>query len=167
MEVQELVTITPWTMIFQILNLLLLMFLFKKFLFKPVTDILEKRKAEIDHHYEEAENAETAAKTMKAAYEEKMTGAREEADRVIATAQESASAISEDILNKARKDAAQIKQRAQNEIYIEKQKAFDEVKNQLSDIAMDIASQVIDREVSAKDHQTFIDDFIQNVGEAS
>ncbi len=167
MEVQELVTITPWTMIFQILNLLLLMFLFKKFLFKPVTDILEKRKAEIDHHYEEAENAETAAKTMKAAYEEKMTGAREEADRVIATAQESASAISEDILNKARKDAAQIKQRAQNEINIEKQKAFDEVKNQLSDIAMDIASQVIDREVSAKDHQTFIDDFIQNVGEAS
>ena len=167
MEVQELVTITPWTMIFQILNLLLLMFLFKKYLFKPVTDILEKRKAEIEQHYQEAESAEVAAKSMKAAYEEKMTGAREEADCVIATAQESANAISDDIINKARTDAAQIKERAQNEIDIEKQKAFDEVKTQLSDIAMDIAAQVIDREVNAKDHQEFIDDFIKNVGEAS
>ena len=167
MEVQELVTITPWTMIFQILNLLLLMFLFKKYLFKPVTDILEKRKAEIEQHYQEAESAEVAAKSMKAAYEEKMTGAREEADRVIATAQESANAISDDIINKARTDAAQIKERAQNEIDIEKQKAFDEVKTQLSDIAMDIAAQVIDREVNAKDHQEFIDVFIKNVGEAS
>ena len=42
METQSFVSIAPWTLIFQITNLLLLMLLFKKFLFKPVTDILEK-----------------------------------------------------------------------------------------------------------------------------
>ena len=41
MEVQQFISIAPWTIIFQILNLLLLMVLFKKYLFKPVTEILE------------------------------------------------------------------------------------------------------------------------------
>ena len=57
MEVQQFISIAPWTIIFQILNLLLLMVLFKKYLFKPVTEILEKRQAEIEGHYQEAQQA--------------------------------------------------------------------------------------------------------------
>ena len=94
MEVQQFISIAPWTIIFQILNLLLLMVLFKKYLFKPVTEILEKRQAEIEGHYQEAQQAETDAKAMKADYESKMAGARQEADRVIKTATESANAMS-------------------------------------------------------------------------
>ena len=94
MEVQQFISIAPWTVIFQILNLLLLMVLFKKYLFKPVTEILEKRQAEIEGHYQEAQQAETDAKAMKADYESKMAGARQEADRVIKTATESANAMS-------------------------------------------------------------------------
>ena len=50
---------------------------------------------------------------------------------------------------------------------MERRKAFDEVKGELSGIALDIASQVIEREVSAKDHEALIDEFIKNVGDAS
>ena len=57
METQPFVSIAPWTLIFQIANLLLLMVLFKKYLFKPVTEILEKRKQEIEGHYQEAEDS--------------------------------------------------------------------------------------------------------------
>ena len=133
MEVQQFISIAPWTIIFQILNLLLLMVLFKKYLFKPVTEILEKRQAEIEGHYQEAQQAETDAKAMKADYESKMAGAR----------------------------------RAQTEIDLERRRAFDEVKGELSGIALDIASQVIEREVNEKDHEAFINEFIKNVGEAS
>ena len=128
MEVQKFISIAPWTMIFQLINLLILMVAFKKFLFKPVMAILEKRRAEIEGHYEEAEKAETAAKTMKADYEEKMAGAREEADRVIRTATESANAMSQSIVSDAREQAGQIKRRAESEIEMERRKAFDEVK---------------------------------------
>lgn len=167
MEVQAFISIAPWTMIFQLINLLLLMVAFKKYLFKPVTEILEKRRAEIEGHYEEAEKAETAAKTMKADYESKMAGAREEADRVIKTATDSANAMSRGIVEDARAQAAQLKRRAESEIEMERRKAFDEVKGELSGIALDIAEQVIDREVKEKDHETFIEEFIKNVGEAS
>ena len=144
MEVQQFISIAPWTIIFQILNLLLLMMLFKKYLFKPVTEILEKRQAEIEGHYQEAQQAETDAKAMKADYESKMAGARH-----------------------ARTQADQLKRRAQTEIDLERRRAFDEVKGELSGIALDIASQVIEREVNEKDHEAFINEFIKNVGEAS
>ena len=167
MEVQQFISIAPWTVIFQILNLLLLMVLFKKYLFKPVTEILEKRQAEIEGHYQEAQQAETDAKAMKADYESKMAGARQEADRVIKTATESANAMSASIVEDARTQADQLKRRAQTEIDLERRRAFDEVKGELSGIALDIASQVIEREDNEKDHEAFIDEFIKNVGEAS
>ena len=167
MEVQQFISIAPWTIIFQILNLLLLMVLFKKYLFKPVTEILEKRQAEIEGHYQEAQQAETDAKAMKADYESKMAGARQEADRVIKTATESANAMSASIVEDARTQADQLKRRAQTEIDLERRRAFDEVKGELSGIALDIASQVIEREVNDKDHEAFINEFIKNVGEAS
>ena len=167
MEVQQFICIAPWTIIFQILNLLLLMVLFKKYLFKPVTEILEKRQAEIEGHYQEAQQAETDAKAMKADYESKMAGARQEADRVIKTATESANAMSASIVEDARTQADQLKRRAQTEIDLERRRAFDEVKGELSGIALDIASQVIEREVNEKDHEAFINEFIKNVGEAS
>lgn len=167
MEVQQFISIAPWTVIFQILNLLLLMVLFKKYLFKPVTEILKKRQAEIEGHYQEAQQAETDAKAMKADYESKMAGARQEADRVIKTATESANVMSASIVEDARTQADQLKRRAQTEIDLERRRAFDEVKGELSGIALDIASQVIEREVNEKDHEAFIDEFIKNVGEAS
>lgn len=167
MEVQQFISIAPWTVIFQILNLLLLMVLFKKYLFKPVMEILEKRQAEIEGHYQEAQQAETDAKAMKADYESKMAGARQEADRVIKTATESANTMSASIVEDARTQADQLKRRAQTEIDLERRRAFDEVKGELSGIALDIASQVIEREVNEKDHEAFIDEFIKNVGEAS
>lgn len=167
MEVQQFISIAPWTIIFQILNLLLLMVLFKKYLFKPVTEILEKRQAEIEGHYQEAQQAETDAKAMKADYESKMAGARQEADHVIKTATESANAMSASIVEDARTQADQLKRRAQTEIDLERRRAFDEVKGELSGIALDIASQVIEREVNEKDHEAFINEFIKNVGEAS
>ena len=167
MEVQKFISIAPWTMIFQLINLLILMIAFKKYLFKPVLGILEKRREEIESTYDEAAKAESAAKAMKADYESRMAGAREEADRVIKTATESANVLADNIVGDARAQADQIKRRAETEIEMQRRKAFDEVKGELSGIALDIASQVIEREVSAKDHETFIDEFIRNVGEAS
>lgn len=167
MEVQKFISIAPWTMIFQLINLLILMVAFKKFLFKPVMAVLEKRRTEIEGHYDEAEKAESAAKAMKADYEQKMAGARDEADRVIRTATESANAMSQSIVNDARDQASQIKRRAESEIEMERRKAFDEVKGELSGIALDIAQQVIEREVREQDHEAFINEFIENVGEAS
>lgn len=61
-QVQDFISITPWTLIFQICNLLILTALIKKFLFKPVMAVLDKRQAEIDGMYSEADKAEARPK---------------------------------------------------------------------------------------------------------
>ena len=117
--------------------------------------------------YADAEKAKTDARGLRSEYEAKISGIRQEADRVIKTATESANAKSANIVAEARTQAEKIKNRAQNEIEIERRRAFEGMKGELSGIAMDIASQVIEREVNEKDHEALVNEFIKNVGVAS
>ena len=64
MPTLDFISIDPWRMIMQIGNLIILFLLMKKFLFKPVKAILDKRQAEVDSMYNEAAAAETAAKEI-------------------------------------------------------------------------------------------------------
>ena len=76
---QELVTIIPWTFIAQILNLFIQMYLIKRFLFKPINDVLEKRRDLADKEIREAREAKEEADGLKVQYEEGLANARTEA----------------------------------------------------------------------------------------
>ena len=167
MQVQELVGIVPWTFIAQILNLFLQMYLIKRFLFKPINEILAKRKAMADAQLSDAAKARTEAEAMKAEYEKDMAEARSKASDIIVSAQKTASAQSDKILQEATAAAAALKEKAQSDIEQEKKKAVSEIRSEIGGIAMDIAGKVIEREINEEDHKKLIDEFIANVGEAS
>lgn len=167
MQVQELVGIVPWTFIAQILNLFLQMYLIKRFLFKPINEILAKRKAMADAQLSDAAKARTEAEAMKAEYEKDMAEARSKASDIIVSAQKTATAQSDKILQEATAAAAALKEKAQNDIEQEKKKAVSEIRSEIGGIAMDIAGKVIEREINEEDHKKLIDEFIANVGEAS
>jgi len=167
MQTQELVTIVPWTFIFQILNLFLQMYLIKRFLFKPINAMLEKRKALADAEIQDAQRAKNEAMTLKAGYEASLTKAKAEANSILQSAQKDAAARSEAILTEAQSQAAGIKAKAEADILQEKKKAVNDIKNEIGGIAMEIAGKVVEREISEEDHKKLIDEFIENVGEAS
>lgn len=162
---QELVTIVPWTFIAQICNLFLQMFLIKKFLYKPVKDIVAKRKAMADAEIGEATKAKEEAEAVKAEYEQNMEEAKEKANTILASAQKTATLQSEEIIRDANAQAVQIKEKAEKDIAQEKRKAVNEIKDEIGDMAMEIAGKVIEREISAKDHEKLIDEFIEKVGD--
>lgn len=166
-QFESFIGVDFWTALFVLLNTCAIFIVARKFLFLPVHNMIESRQKEIDQMYADAEKAKTDAHELCSEYEAKLSGVRQEADRVIRTATESANAMSTNIVEDARAQAAQIKNRAQNEIEIERRRAFENMKGELSSIALDIASQVIEREVNEKDHEAFINEFIKNVGEAS
>lgn len=165
--VQELVSITPWTIIFQIVNLLITVWIVKKLLFKPVMNILSKRQEEIDTIYSDADQAKSDAADMKAQYTEKLSHAREEADTIVRNAVQNAERKGDEIVSQAKDQAVYMKQKAEAEIEQEKRKAFQDVKNELSGIAVDIAAKVVSREIDEQDHVQLVEDFIKNVGENS
>lgn len=167
MQNQELVTIIPWTFIAQICNLFIQMYLIKRFLFKPINAVLEKRRAMAQAQLEDAKKAKEEAETMKADYEGNMEKAKAEAAEILETAQKNAVLRSEAIINEAKAQAANIRSKAEADIVQEKKKAVNDIKNEIGGIAMDIAGKVIEREISEDDHKKLIDEFIGNVGEAS
>lgn len=165
MTFQELVAIAPWTLIAQLLNLFLQMWLIKKFLFKPIRNVLEKRKALAEAQLTEAAQAKEEALNMKAEYEQNMAEAYEKANTIVANAQKTASEKSEAIIREASETAVSMKAKAERDIEQEKRKAVNEIKDEIGDMAMEIAGKVIEREINAGDHTRLIDEFIEKVGE--
>lgn len=165
MQVQDLVTIVPWNFVATICNLFIQVYLIKRFLFKPINAILEKRKAMADAEIQDAIQAKEEANAMKSEYEQNMQQAKNKASEILASAQKTAAIQSEEILKEAAGEAAAIRAKAESDIAQKKRKAVNEIKDEIGTMAMDIAGKVIEREISEKDHERLIDEFIANVGD--
>ena len=164
---QALITLDGWTFLAQICNLMIQLVIFKKLLLNPVKKVIAERKAKADSQIADAQKLRTEAEEMKAAYEQNLQNARAEANQIVASAQKTAAARTEEMLGEARAQAAALKQKAEADIAQERKKAVNEVKDEIGGMAMEIASKVVEREIKEADHQDLIDEFIKNVGEAS
>ena len=161
---ESFVGVNVWTMLFAWCNLIIIYLFLKKILFVPVKKMIDSRQKEVDDMYSTAEAAENDAKAMKAEYEKKLESANEESEEILRTAQRRALLKEEEILKEASVEAARIRERADEEIALEKKRMLGEIKDEVSGMAIDIASAVIGREVSPSEHEKFIDNFIDELG---
>ena len=168
-----LVTIDPGTIVFTLINTLIIFILFKVFLFKPVGKILDKRNEMAAAEIAEAKRAKESAAKTEQEYIEKLAKAKEEAadikderDAMLREATARAQKREEEIVNEANQKAAEIKARAEENIERDKQRAVNDIKDEISDIVIMAASKVVEKEISAKDNEAIIADFLQNVGTA-
>lgn len=167
MQAQELVGIVPWTFIAQICNLFIQVYLIKRFLFKPINEMLEKRRAMADAEIQDAVKAKDEADAIRAEYEQNMLEAKNRANEILVTAQKTAVVQSEAMLGEASVQASALKAKAERDIAQEKRKAMNEMKEEIGGMALEIAGKVIEKEISEEDHRKLIDEFIWNVGETS
>ena len=166
MDFQQLVTVAPWTLILQICNLLLQIYLFKRFLLKPVQNILAQRQAMANQELDAAAAAREEAETAKVEYIQSLAGAKEEAAALVRTATQTAQTRSEQIILEAKEEAAAIRAKASSDIAQERKNAVNAIKNDISGIAVSIASKVVEKEIDEKEHEALIQDFIDQMGEA-
>ncbi|MBE6542529.1 MAG: F0F1 ATP synthase subunit B [Ruminococcaceae bacterium] len=162
-EYLELISLNIWHIIATILNLLILMWIIKKFLFKPVQKVLAERQNQVDEIYSAAEKSAAQAEADRKLYNEKLEGAREEAEAIVKAATKRADRLSDEIIDKAKNKAEETIRKAENDIAQEKKKAMNELKNEISDISVQIAENVVGREIKAEDHRELIDDFIDKL----
>ena len=162
---QSLVTVNPVTLIAQICNLFIQLLIVKIFFLDKIKAILDQRREAADKQITEAENAKSEALAIKKTYEQNMLEAKAKADDLLMTAQRTANSRSEEIISQAQQQAAQIKSKAAADIELEKKKALNEAKNEISDLAMAIAGKVVARELNAGDQADMIDRFIDELGD--
>ena len=163
-EEAGLVSFNAWIVIATICNLFLQMLLIKKFLFKRVQAVLDKRRELAEEDLRKAKVSREEADRLRVEYESNMEQAREKATQIIDLAQKNATQKSDEIIREASQEAVAMKARAEADIALERRKAVNEVKNEIGSMAMEIAGKVIEREVSEQDHARLIDEFIEKVG---
>lgn len=159
------VTIDVWTMIFTWVNLLILFLLMKKFLFKPVRNIIEKRAEEISNFLSEAHSKNEEAGKLKEEYTKKLSAAKDTAEDIIKTATRNAQLREEEIIKDAHKKATDILERAEVQIEQQKKAALSDIKNEISHMATSIASKIIEKDINENDHTKLIDEFIDEMGD--
>ena len=162
---QSLVAVNPVTLIAQICNLFLQMFVVKKFFLNKILAILDARREAADKEILDAQNAREEAMTIKATYEENMRQSKAKADALLISAQQTAALRGEEIIQDAQRTAVQIKQKAESDIAQEKKKAINDAKNEISEMALAIAGKVVGRELNAADQSALVDSFIDRLGD--
>lgn len=154
-----------WTALFTLLNTLTVIFVGTKFLFKPIMKMIAQRQKEIDDTYADADAAKAEAMAMQAEYQRKLDAAQATSDRIVKEAVARGQAREEEIIRQANADASAIMDKASADIAMEKKKALNDAKDEISDIAMAIAGKVVEREITAADQSKLVDAFIDGLGD--
>ena len=162
---EEFFGVNPWTALFILLNTLTIYFVAKKFLFVPVMNMIEARQKEIDDMYSAAGEAKRDAEAMQSEYQLKLNQAQITSENIVKEAVARGQAREEEIIRKANADASAIMDKASADIAMEKKKAINDAKNEISGLAMAIAGKVVERELNEADQSSLIDSFINGLGD--
>ncbi len=151
--------------IVQGLGFLLILAVFKFFLFKPIADILDARRREIEERFTDAEAQRAQAAEMKAEYEQHLARIEEEMRAKITQAVKEGQAMREEILAESRERADVILTKAQEEIAREREIAMAELRNAVAGLAIKAAGRIIEEKLDENKHRELVNKFIDNLDE--
>ena len=161
---EAFVSIGWWEILVTMCNTLITFAIIKKFLFKPVRKMLAQREEEVKTIYSAAEQAQTEAEHKRTEYTERLSKAKEEAAEIVGSATRRAAERSDEILRESSQQASAMVKKAERVIEQERIKAHKELKDEVADLSVMIASKIVERDVKPEDHERFIEDFIDQVG---
>ena len=161
----DFVGVNFWDALFVLLNTLTIFFVAKKFLFGPVMKIIADRQKEIDDMYEAAGAAKENAAALETEYKQKLSVAAETSERMVKDAVARGQSREEEIIRQANREADAIRDKAAADIAMEKKKAINDAKDEISEMALAIAGKVVGRELNAADQASLLDHFIEELGE--
>ena len=152
-------------LLFAIINIIVLFLLLRKFLIKPVRNIMEKRDEMIRSGLENARKSQSDAELMKQEYEEKLKNAGDISAGIISDAKKEAEARSKNILDEANAKADNILSSARENAETAKIKAVSEAKEQITDLAAEMARKLVTTSKDSNFDSGEYDRFIRETGD--
>ncbi len=161
----NIMSISPYV-VYTIINILILFLFFRFFLFKPVNEILDKRKKMIADNIEAAEKEKTDAQALKKEYQQVLDDAEEETVKIMKDAKERAKIEYTKQVEESRAEASRIMDEAKRSIELEKKKSMEQAQSEIAGIALLAAQKVIQKNVDEDANKKLIGDFLQEAGGA-
>lgn len=155
------------TLFWQMINFIILVVIFKKFFFKPISKIIEKRKQEIVSNMESAQKDKESSQAMKVEAEKHIKEAKAEAQIIVTTAIKKAEEAKEEILKETHAMREKMLKSAEADIIKIREQAKKELRDDMTEIAIKLAEKMIEKQLgqSKADGEKLIDQFIKEVGE--
>jgi F-type H+-transporting ATPase subunit b len=146
------------------ITFLIVLFILKKFAWKPILKGIHDRESSIENALKAAENAKSEVANLKAENERILAEARAERDNMIREARELRESMISEAKNKAKAEGDKMLASARESIQNEKMAAITDLKNQVAQLSIDIAEKIIARELSSENKQKeLIGDLLKEV----
>ncbi len=150
------------TVIFTFINIIVLYFILKKFLFKPVSTFMDNRTKKIQDALNMAEEAKKKIEDLKIEYDAKLKEAKQEGQVIVEDYKKMADKAYETIISNARKEADMIIQNTKNELEIERQQVVSKMKEEMADLVLATTEKVLKQNIDNKVNRKLISNFIEN-----
>lgn len=161
-ESLNIISVNFFSILFSLLNLVIIFLIIKFLLYKPVKKMLEGRQKAIEDSYKRADEAEAIANEHRKAYEEKLKSAKGEADEIISSAVEAARARGDEIIEDSKRESEQIIKQAKENAELELASAKEAIKDEIVDVSAALTKKLLAREINENDHKDLIDSFIDD-----
>lgn len=155
--------IQPIFLAAQVVNFLLLLFILKKILYKPLLKVLDERRQKIAESLKNAEEIENKLAKTEEDREKKLEVATKEAKKIIEEATKNAGTILEEAHTKAANDIAEMIQSAQNQIRSDREKMQQEIREELAELVIVSLEKITGKALNSKDQKTLIDKTIKEL----
>ena len=150
-------------MAINIVAVLILLVLLKKFAWDKLIDMLDERQKLVEGQLDDAENQKEALILLEE-NQEKLKNAQQEIKVMMEDAREQSKVEKQAILEEARKQAEQLKVNAQRDIEDEKKRALEEINKQIADLSVLVASKILEKELDGSTQSEYVDKVIKEVG---
>lgn len=153
-----------WTIVFSIINILVLFLFLKKFLFGRIQNIMDQRAAAVQADLDRAKASAIEAQQLRQQYEDTLSGAKQEANGIIANARAAAKEQGNQITQQAQKEADQLLKAAQREIALERQNTLAGAQKEIADLALAAAAKLVEGKMDDAENRNIIDAFLTEEG---
>ena len=163
-NIQSLVNINA-TIVAQVINFLILLFILKKFAYGPLMQVMKEREDKIASSLEAAENDKKTAEALKDEYQKQLAMARTQAQEIVDKAIKIAEESKHQILDEARAENERMLQNARAEIARERVRAIAELKGEVVTLSMSAATKIIGENINEEISAKLVSDFINKIDE--
>ena len=157
--------VEPGLIIWTWLVFIVLFFLLRKYAWPPIVRLTEEREKLIAKQLQEAERVNTEAKTALEEHKQLLSGAKDEAHKLINEAKGLASKERERLLAQARDEQQQVLERAKREIEVERERAVAELRREAVDLSLAAASKLIEQRVDSDADRKIVEEYLDTLEE--
>lgn len=155
---------TIGNILFVSISFLLLIVCVKKFAWGNIVKIFKDREDRISNDLDSAEEARVTAQKLQDQREQELNNARKDSVEIVNEAKAAATKNSQQMLDATKEDIVRLKNKAAQDIEADKEKAYATVKNDVAAMSLQIASQILEKELDADTHEALINSCIEGLG---